>query len=559
MPKSADQKKSNRAPVQDQDTFRYSTPDKKVAARPVDAFVAPEPAKPSPLKSVLNDLQQAGYYWQMGKQIQDKEDSRKGQIKALKGEELPGNASVAMTRAYEQTQGTAAVAEYKNQVQQYFNENWTLPKEEFQKGLHELGAKTINGKSDNFILGFLPDALELESKVESQYIQAQQADVQNQYLTNAKQAIRVKLGFDGPKPVDWTPKDIRNMLTDFQNQASLFKLNKSKVTELFVDTLGEMAVRNGVPELMLFADESDASGIKVTDTPFGSKAVDYMKKAEAVQKAKVKEAEAAAKKAYDAAVEGTANHFTTRIAMLDPNAPDFLKQAAAIKQDLIAVGESRFKEGRYSVLMKWIDDTIDKGRFRDYSIPEAYNKANNLAENGQFDGNAQAEFGPQLSRSDLTRLQDKNQNALKEQGNRVYTRYTENRKKYENFVADRVGAPMTVVEGMLAGKIPGQADQMLQRRMNATTLFNSIIEDIEDKAQKEGRYPTTEEVIKASDTVINHFKEMAPPEPASVAPAKGAAGKTAQSTGSALDRLRSLNEKPSKPEDPELKQIDIGM
>ena len=524
MPKTAEKKKSQRGPIPEQETFRYSTPDIKVASRPVDAFVAPEPAKPSPLGQVLNDLQQAGYYWQMGKQIQRKEDARAGQIKALKGEQLPGDASLAMIRAYEETQGTAAVSEYQVAAEQYFQENWTKPRGEFEAGLHELGSAAINGRSDNFILGFLPKALEIEEKVKRNYIKAQQADLQDNYTTNLKQSIRVQLD----RPL--SPKDIRELLSSYQQQAALFNLSRSQVTELFVDTLGEMAVQNGAPELMLFVDEADESGIKVTDTPYGTKAIDYMKKAENVRDTAIKQAETAAQKAVDAAVEQAANRFTTRIALLDPGSPTFLQDAAQVQKDLIAVGESQFKEGRYSTLMKWIDDLVEKGRFREYSIPEAYNAANSLAENGFFDGNAQAFFGPSLSRSDLTRLQDKNQNALKEQGNRAYTRYTENRKKYESFVADRAGAPMTMVEGML----PGQASKALERRMNATTLYNSIIEDLEEKAQKEGRYPTTEEVIRAADTVIEHFKKTGPEETTDKSTGNS-------NTNSVLDRLRNLS------------------
>ena len=224
-----------------------------------------------------------------------------GALSALKGEEKPSKG-LARIIGYENLKGEAtAQKEYKAEVTQFFNDNHqVLSPEEFEQGLVEISQKYVEGASRHFLEGFLPVAVDIEQKVFENYTKYQQESVYNdtvsfisqkayddtvdivntfleQYfegvsLDNLNERLDVYYMLENGDYGQVIAPLIRQSLTDAQNKAELMGLSKKEVSKLYLENIGKMAVKYGLPELLEFAYVKDESGISIARRPEGSKA-----------------------------------------------------------------------------------------------------------------------------------------------------------------------------------------------------------------------------------------------------------------------------------------------
>lgn len=291
-----------------------------------------------------------------------KREYEAGALDALQGTEKPSKGQ-ARIQGYETFKGEdTAKRDYKLEVRQYFEDNHqVLTPEEFEDGLHEIAQKYVLGSTNNFLKGFLPYASQIEQKIYEDYANYQSELYRNQSfsLVNNKahddtvELLENVLGehfgirtldeliersdvysqfVSGDYGSHFAPI-LRQSLSDAQAEAENMGLGKKEVSRIYIDRIGQIAVKYGLPELLDFAYEKDIHGISLARKPEGLSSDKYKDSAEDVQK---RRAEAFSKYlSEEAKIELEDNQQTLRLTVEEVLAKGTPKEALDLYENLV--------------------------------------------------------------------------------------------------------------------------------------------------------------------------------------------------------------------------------
>jgi hypothetical protein len=146
-------------------TYDSTTPDVKVAARNIDTYHRPPDAyrvqQDADLVAMTQFLQMTTGAMESGAKAygayQDKE-SEEGKILKAAGKPLPDDASSAKASGYEMMSGEAEVVDFKTKLADIVTQFPDDDPETYQKRTQELLKSSINGRSEAWVKGFVPNA-----------------------------------------------------------------------------------------------------------------------------------------------------------------------------------------------------------------------------------------------------------------------------------------------------------------------------------------------------------------------------------------------------------------
>lgn len=328
------------------DTFDFTTPNLQTVARPVDIGNRQSGASSlTQLVDALSSVNKGLAAYQSVRDAFNEEDYQKGQTARASGGARPSDAGWAFLRGWEEMDGKiSANQEYQVEVADYLAKNAeTATPEEFANGLHALSNKYLQGTSDNYVRGFVGEALNIEESAKLSYQQVQskvfQQNLEEKANIRFSQIIdnRLNDSFKGiglgsyqellEKPDAYAAMDIgtfkagfgtalRDALTQAQEEFKAFGMSTAQVSDIFLDRVGQIAIEYGLPELLDYATIKDKSGVSVEDTTLGQKVKQYRQQAENQRSNIVAALDKKAKADYDKWKNATVNNLHLSIARL---------------------------------------------------------------------------------------------------------------------------------------------------------------------------------------------------------------------------------------------------
>lgn len=338
MPRDSQIQPNRQVPTKQQDTFRYSTPDMKVVARPVDATTPPlahyqQPDVPNLMRGLstsgienadrnarllmnaIGGLGEALHTYAGIKKEQNKEDMNNGYYNALKGLGLTPEANFYEQMGHSLYKGEAASVDYERAVTEaYADFGHTAKPEEWNQKLNEIRSSFMAGKDNFFMEGFHDRSRSIDRKFTTQYytdqLKQRKEETINAIAVTASQDIGKIIENNGSNK-EAIAKGIRNYLT--VTQESGVNLNKQELSELFVKVVGERAEAQAAPWLMDFTKVPDNAGVKLSDTLLMEGINNYTSKALNKQAALESKAIASAHKAEVAQEKADRAWFTRQL------------------------------------------------------------------------------------------------------------------------------------------------------------------------------------------------------------------------------------------------------
>ena len=298
MARQYQQEFGRRAQVDQRQSFDYTTPRLDVTARTTDPMVS-QPQAGGNWAKLSQALGVAQPMLQAYSQQKTEDDLKSGRIDALLGNEKPSKG-LAKIKGFEQLQGEiTATRDYKAQVDQFFNDNHkVMSAKEFEEGLQGIAKGFLEGATDFFIEGFAPNASEIEAQIFERYTKAQQTMFQQEAvsllgtkaydgaLSFTENLLSQYFNVDSLDALKYRPDihetlangnfkslfapAMRQALTIAQNQGKEIGLSRHEVSSIYLEQVGRMAVKYGLPELLAFAYEPDESGIALARGVQGS-------------------------------------------------------------------------------------------------------------------------------------------------------------------------------------------------------------------------------------------------------------------------------------------------
>ena len=302
MPRPQTLSLSRRRQLDQRATFDSTTPDLDVTARTINAVeknnVGGGDNGATALASALGLLDQGIQGTMQGFQQRYQAERNQGAFLAQKGDEKPSEGQY-LIQGYESMEGELHARRYAREARQYYNENYNkLDPEEFNEGLKALSTKYIeNAPSDNYLKSFIPVASKAEEELLLSYNEDMAKEFQEQSLAmtgelvsdEVETRVRRTLGIDlegiTERPLDYirTSIDIgetdigqilRQSLDYIQERGKGLNLDKQTVSTVFVNYVGDLAVKTAMPELMDFASIEDKSKIRLETNPELKQAID---------------------------------------------------------------------------------------------------------------------------------------------------------------------------------------------------------------------------------------------------------------------------------------------
>lgn len=505
-----------------QETFRYTTPDLKVTARPVDAYV--QPGKPqakdySDLQALVQGLSHLSQVMQSKKGQWDKKNYEKGQIMALKGEEPPAGSPEAMWRGNQNFKGQADLIDLQTKYEEYFQQNQGLDPESFQAGLHKISTEHMAGKPDQYLVGMLKGgALGLEKKVMNAY---RQTAVKN-FNEDTTSAMATAFASQFEQLKDKSPESIHAMFTQFQDQAVRAGIPRKAATDRLLDVIGPAAVQNGMPELLRFANVKDSKGIAVGMTDSSEKVLSYMRQAEhskdRIEANALRDFKQQKKQAQDyAATEAWSAMYN-----LDPADPQFRGKASALITE-IERNKHNLDQNDYVRVRGKLEEIMDKGGFPKESDRETYAKAVDLASRGELTNPTELFMNGKLNKAGFDHVMQMQVSASQKMNNHQYSQSVANQRFMMKSGLEAVTGPKDMM---------GNYPEGYQKRKEAyQTLFLQRMEEARFSADQSGTGAVPFDVIKdiRDRSLADVFKEHGDPN-AATAPLAGTKSTGTQST-----------------------------
>lgn len=282
MPRYARREKTKRYQFDAQDTHDYTTPSLDVFAQPVDPYAKPadpegairllskRSADTEAFLSTLENLQGALISGVKIKERLDKEQTEKGRRAAIKGEAAPEGASDAYLYGHELITGKAAAAELERALDEHYQANQDAPPEEFAKSQDQLIREFMSGRSEAFIDGITPDAIQLKREYRARHIKERTERVKLDGLSKLSIGVESdvrRIYGDITLSREDRAKMVREVITGAQDLAiASYGVDRPTVSDHMVGVLSRVAVDLGDVSVMDATKEVHA-GVRMIDNP----------------------------------------------------------------------------------------------------------------------------------------------------------------------------------------------------------------------------------------------------------------------------------------------------
>lgn len=288
-------------------TQNFTAPSLRTTIQPRGSSIAPElelsnaDRLAQSLGSAVQGVQQAQPF--MEQYAQQKYEQ--GKLDAMQGKEETSGGYFAV-RAFEKTKGeVTAHRDYKKSLQQYYVQNrLDADPEQFQAGMEQISKEFLEGQTENFLEGFVPLAMGLETQVLNQYSDFIQEETYKESLetlrqygfeevstildTMTSQAFGETLGIHS---VDKLLKDnpnhyrtffenanvkeelngiTRDVLSHMQKSGKDMGISRHEVNGIFLDYIISEAKVKGIPALLEVVFKPDESGISLMASEMSS-------------------------------------------------------------------------------------------------------------------------------------------------------------------------------------------------------------------------------------------------------------------------------------------------
>lgn len=540
MPGTITRQASKRKEVTAQETFRYTTPDMKVTARPVDAYV--DPAKPRPkdnsgLEALMQGLNALAVGMQRREANNSKEDYEKGQVMALKGEEPPPGSPEAMWKGNQHFKGQSAVIDLQSRYEQLLQNSAGMTQDEFVQELHKTSQDLMKGQSDHYLMGMLKGgALGLEKQAMNAFRKTSLAAVKED--TTSAMATAFSAQFSGMQ--DKSPAALHGLYTTFLDQAVHAGVDRKVAADRLVDVIGTEAVRSGNPDLLGFAQLTDSKGIAPIGTAMQDKILGYTQRALNARDRLEANAERDANKARKEKQDYVETEMTSFLYNMDSTGGNF-SHDMTMYLDNLEKNKHALDPGAYTRLRKEAESVMERGDFRKVSDKAKYLEAAELATTGDL---KLSEYAPYLSATNAKELLAINASAKNKMNSHAYSQSVSNAKFLKQ-------------DGLKT--ILGEKDFMgnyAEGAQEKASKFNVLyLQRLEEARQQTQDGSVGFDVIKSirDQSIADVMKEETPKQTATVssgnAATKSAGGKSAQAQStpeakpqdamSRLDRLIS--------------------
>ena len=523
MPGNIPKAASKRREITAQETFRYTTPDMKVTARPVDAFV--QPGKPqakdyTELQGLVSALGQLSQVMQSKKQQWDKEAYEKGQVMALKGEEPPPGSPEAMWKGNQNFKGQASMIDLQTKYEEYLQQNQNATPAEFQAGLHKISQEHMAGQSDQYLVGMLKGgALGLEKQVMNAY---RKTAVKN-FNEDTTSAMATAFAGQFNTLQDKSPEAIHAMFTTFQDQAVRAGIPRKAATDRLLDVIGPLAVQSGQPELMRFAHLKDSKGVAVAMTDSSEKVLSYMKQAESskdrIEANSLRDFNQRKKEAQDFA----ATEFWSSLYALEPGDTQFRGKASALITELER-NKHNLDSNDYVRIRGKVEEIMDKGGFPKESNREVLAEAMMKAYAGELTNPTELLLSGALNVPNFKEVMSIQNSASQKMTTHRYSESVSQQRAMLKSGMDSVTGPKNMM-----GTYP---DGFEKRQKLFQDLFLPRIEEARYGAEQSGGYIPFDVIKDIRDrTIQDVFKEHGDPTAPTAPSAQKAAGTQSTSTG----------------------------
>lgn len=258
MPRQAKVDKNKRTQWDARDTNRWTTPNVRENARPVDAYVRPQQAFDVPLDKTwanfLGTAQEsigtlAGATGVLQNR-RDKDDTEQAERDVALGNVAPDDATEAYYRSYFRTKGQNAAIDYLKELDGFVTNNALADDKTFNKGMLELKKKYTQGQNGDYLTVFGDASARGELYAVNARNDAQhKATIEAHMMNQGKKFLnQLELGA--------TPEDLRATMTIMQKENMLVGVHRSQTTAAL-----SQAIINRAKEL------EDDTVLKVLDMP----------------------------------------------------------------------------------------------------------------------------------------------------------------------------------------------------------------------------------------------------------------------------------------------------
>jgi hypothetical protein len=340
MPRQARVSRKKKVSPTQQDTFRFEK-GVEPAARPVDynTSVRPQNVDGGAVQGLLDILNLTGQVVKEGakykKNVVEPEQRKAGALAKAKGEGLNDDATEAFIEGYEQMAGEGeGYLELESILTEHYKANSGATPEEFMMTQDAAIKQFFAGRTENFITGALPGAIQLQKEYAGQYQREQVAQFEMDRLAKSRQktdaAITKTLKEGGDA------KALRSELNRLHVEGKDVGLQRMDVSEQFINLMGRRAEETG--------DSSLLDEVSQLPGPDGIRLIDNGKLAETIRTWENRAAQTANDKAKlltqqkDKAQKELTTKLTTSIASLI----DYVGEGSAEPDDrLKAAQEAR--------------------------------------------------------------------------------------------------------------------------------------------------------------------------------------------------------------------------
>lgn len=281
-------------------------------------YRAVEPPTPDTTGSKLARALQIGAYAVNGSTqfigTKAQKDYEEGQRAAIAGQKPSFDMDLFNQKmeGYYKTQGILdANKNYKAEVNKFLlTEAPGLNLEEFEQRMNAISEKYIMEQPQPYVDAFLETALSIEDQAYSNYqgmlsqqLQQKNISLMNQYVATAVESSILDVAgkaldgnfaslqdFGENKSTldkfgyindDLIVEALRETISEAQERGAELGLTKNQVSELAIDSIGQIAVTYGLPELLGVGEIKDEDGVKLKYTAVGPKIDKY--KAQAIE------------------------------------------------------------------------------------------------------------------------------------------------------------------------------------------------------------------------------------------------------------------------------------
>lgn len=554
MPKNAQQRLSKRRAPTQKETYRHSQ-GLEVVARPTD-YQGEVDYPSSNLNTLVKALESGqGFmssYAQYKKQknIADKEA---GYWEGKAGKEKPEDASSAKVRGWLMAQGEADAFELEKQVTEYVQTSFDQDPESFQQGLNELMSSYMDGKSESYLKGFVPQAEKVEQKTYRSYMETNHERTLSKGLDNVSKGFRHQL----ENMEEMSPEKIRSLVSESQKKGRSFGLTRDVVTSRLLTLVGRQAELEGDPSLLDFTEVPDSEGIRLSSTKHADDVRMWKERAKDAQ-VRQENAEEAKLATYRKRAKAQAER-TIGVQMAEVDPTD-TQQILRIKQSLISTW-SNPQNNKYGIALDGNDLNKYITQLNDYMDLEGFSDNTDEMVHGHFTRNIQKarteheltgirdslyimrdQFTPSDFRSMLGRITNE-MNQIENQD------YNEGKNRTSSYIS-KTNDVVKINPDPLA-----MYDNPEQRRIDArrVSLYEELMFDAveEYKTDHDGKFPPTEWKEARSKTIAQTVKDRYP-NPGVFFP--GAGGGT--NTGTSGNQDKTNNEDNQGNTDPILEGLD---